>query len=212
MDKNPIEHSVQSQLVPMVIEKSPFGERAFDIYSRLLKDRIIFLGGPVDDHTANLIIAQLLFLESEDPKKDIQLYINSPGGSVTSALAMLDTMHYIKPDVATVCVGMAASAAAILLAAGQKGKRFILPNAEVMIHQPWGGAQGQATDIEITAKHIVATRERLNKILAKATGQSLEKIEKDVERDYFMSAEEAKKYGIIDEIFHQKGVTTAAKK
>jgi ATP-dependent Clp protease protease subunit len=212
MDKNPNNYDVRAQLVPMVIEKSPFGERAFDIYSRLLKDRIIFLGGPVDDNSANLIIAQLLFLESEDPKKDIQLYINSPGGSVTSALAMLDTMHYIKPDVATVCVGMAASAAAILLAAGQKGKRFILPNAEVMIHQPWGGAQGQATDIEITAKHIVATRERLNKILAKATGQSLEKIEKDVERDYFMSAEEAKKYGIIDEIFHQKGVTTAAKK
>ena len=205
--KNPL----YDQLVPMVVEKSPYGERAFDIYSRLLKERIIFLAGPIDDHVANLVIAQMLFLESEDPKKDIQLYINSPGGAVTAGLAMLDTMNYIKPDVATVCVGMAASAAAIILAAGQKGKRFALPNAEVMIHQPWGGAQGQATDIEITAKHIVATRERLNKILAKTTGQSLEKIEKDVERDYFMSAEEAKKYGIIDEIFHQKGAAVAKK-
>ncbi len=194
-----------NQLVPMVVEKSPYGERAFDIYSRLLKERIIFLGGPIDDHTANLIIAQLLFLESEDPKKDIQLYINSPGGSVTAGLAMLDTMNYIKPDVATVCVGIAASAAAIILAAGQKGKRFALPNAEVMIHQPWGGAQGQATDIEITAKQIIKTRDRLNKILAKATGQELKKIETDVERDYFMSAEEAKKYGIIDDIFSHKG-------
>ena len=201
MNKN----GLTSQLVPMVVEKSTFGERAFDIYSRLLKEHIIFLGGPIDDHVANLVIAQLLFLESEDPKKDIQIYINSPGGSVTSALAMLDTMHYIKPDVATVCVGMAASAAAIILATGAKGKRFALPNAEVMIHQPWGGAQGQATDIEITAKHIILTRERLNKILSKATGQPLERIEKDVERDYFMSADEAKKYGIIDEIFTHKG-------
>ena len=208
-------NTIVNQLVPMVIEKSPHGERAFDIYSRLLKERIIFLGGPIDDHTANLVIAQLLFLESEDPKKDIMLYINSPGGSVTSALAMLDTMNYIKPEVATVCVGIAASAAAIMLAAGGKGKRFALPNAEVMIHQPWGGAQGQATDIEITAKHIIATRERLNKILSKATGQPLERIEKDVERDYFMSAEEAKKYGIIDEIFTHKGekqATGSAKK
>ena len=196
---------LQSQLVPMVVEKSPYGERAFDIYSRLLKERIIFLGGPIEDHTANLVIAQLLFLASEDPKKDIQIYINSPGGSVTATLAMLDTMNYIKPDVATVCVGIAASGAAIMLAGGAKGKRFTLPNAEVMIHQPWGGAQGQATDIEITAKHIIATRERLNKILAKATGQSLERIEKDVERDYFMSAEEAKKYGVIDEIFAHQG-------
>ena len=182
-----------NQLVPMVVEKSPYGERAFDIYSRLLKERIIFLGGPIEDHTANLVIAQLLFLESEDPKKDIQIYINSPGGSVTATLAMLDTMNYIKPDVATVCVGIAASGAAIMLAGGAKNKRFALPNAEVMIHQPWGGAQGQASDIEITAKHIVATRERLNKILAKATGQSLEKIEKDVDRDYFMMADDAKK-------------------
>lgn len=189
----------------MVVEKTPMGERAFDIYSRLLKDRIIFVTGPIEDHMANLVIAQMLFLESEDPKKDIQLYINSPGGSVTSTLAMLDTMNYIKPDVATVVVGIAASGAAVLLAGGAKGKRFALPNAEVMIHQPWGGAQGQATDIEITAKHIVATRERLNKILAKATGQSLEKIAADVERDYFMSADEAKKYGVIDEIFTHKG-------
>ena len=194
-----------NQLVPMVVEKSPYGERAFDIYSRLLKERIIFLGGPIEDNTANLIIAQLLFLESEDPKKDIQIYINSPGGSVTATLAMLDTMNYIKPDVATVCVGIAASGAAIMLAGGQKGKRFALPNAEVMIHQPWGGAQGHATDIEITAKHIVATRDRLNKILVKATGQTMEKIEKDVERDFFMTSEEAKKYGIIDEIFLHKG-------
>lgn len=187
------------------------GERAFDIYSRLLKDRIIFLGGPIEDYTANLVIAQLLFLASEDPKKDIQLYINSPGGSVTATLAMLDTMNHIKPDVATVCVGIAASGAAIMLAGGAKGKRFALPNAEVMIHQPWGGAQGQATDIEITAKHIVATRDRLNKILAKATGQPLSKIETDVERDYFMSAEEAKKYGIVDEIFNSKAGGVAKK-
>ena len=198
-------YDIQNQLVPMVIEKSPYGERAFDIYSRLLKDRIIFLSGPIEDHTANLIIAQLLFLASEDPKKDIQLYINSPGGSVSAGLAMLDTMNHIKPDVATVCVGMAASAAAIILAAGTRGKRYALPNAEVMIHQPWGGAQGQATDIEITARHIIATRERLNKILSKATGQPLAKIEKDVERDYFMSAEDAKKYGLIDDVFTHKG-------
>jgi ATP-dependent Clp protease protease subunit len=205
-------HDIRAQLVPMVVEKSPMGERAYDIYSRLLKDRIIFLAGPIEDHTANLVIAQLLFLESEDPKKDIQLYINSPGGSVSAGLAMLDTMNHIKPDVSTVCVGIAASAAAIILAAGQKGKRFALPNAEVMIHQPWGGAQGQATDIEITAKHIIATRDRLNKILAKATGQDLKKIEKDVERDYFMMADEAKKYGLIDEVLNQKGITNTLKK
>ena len=198
------ENPIYNQLVPMVVEKTPMGERAFDIYSRLLKERIIFMGGPIDDHVANLVIAQLLFLESEDPKKDIVLYINSPGGSVTSTLAMLDTMNYIKPDVATVVVGIAASGAAVLLAGGAKGKRFALPNAEVMIHQPWGGAQGQATDIEITAKHIVATRDRLNKILAKATGQTVEKISTDVERDYFMSADEAKKYGIVDKIFTHK--------
>ena len=205
-------HDIRAQLVPMVVEKSPMGERAYDIYSRLLKDRIIFLAGPIEDHTANLVIAQLLFLESEDPKKDIQLYINSPGGSVSAGLAMLDTMNHIKPDVSTVCVGIAASAAAIILAAGQKGKRFALPNAEVMIHQPWGGAQGQATDIEITAKHIIATRDRLNKILAKATGQTLAKIEKDVERDFYMAADDAKKYGLVDEVLNQKGITTTLKK
>lgn len=191
-------------LVPMVIEKSQFGERAYDIYSRLLKERIIFLGGPIEDDMANLIIAQLLFLESEDPKKDISLYINSPGGSVTAGLAILDAMNHIKPHVSTVCVGIAASAAAVILSAGEKGKRYALPNSEVMIHQPWGGAQGQATDIEITAKHIIATRERLNKILAKATGQELSKIEKDVERDYFMTADEAKKYGIVDTVYKSK--------
>lgn len=191
-------------LIPTVIEKSQFGERAFDIYSRLLKDRVIFLGGPIDDNTANIVIAQLLFLESEDPKKDISLYINSPGGSVTATLAMLDTMNYIKPDVSTVCIGIAASGGAVLLSAGKKGKRYILPNAEVMIHQPWGGAEGQATDIEITAKHIVSTREKLNKILSKNTGQQLKQIEKDVERDFYMSSDDAKKYGIVDEIFKAK--------
>ena len=195
-----------SILIPTVIEKSSFGERAYDIYSRLLKERIIFLGGGIDDNVANIVIAQLLFLESEDPKKDIHLYINSPGGSVSAGLAILDTMNYVKPDVSTVCVGMAASAAAVILSAGKKGKRFVLPNSEVMIHQPWGGAEGQATDIEITAKHIIKTRENLYKILAKNTGQSLEKIQKDAERDYFMSAEEAKKYGIIDEIHKSNSV------
>lgn len=190
-----------NMLVPMVLEKSQFGERAYDIYSRLLKDRIIFLGGPIESEVANLVIAQLLFLESEDPKKDIYFYINSPGGSVTATLAMVDAMNHIKPDVSTVVVGMAASGAAVLLAAGAKGKRFALPNAEVMIHQPSGGAEGQATDIEITAKHILATRERLNKLLAKMSGQPLEKIEKDVERDFFMTAEEAKKYGLIDAVY-----------
>ncbi len=193
-----------SYLVPMVVEKSPFGERAYDIFSRLLKERVIFLGGPIEDDSANLVIAQLLFLEAEDPKKDIFLYINSPGGSVTSGLAVFDTMNHVKPHIATVCVGIAASAAAVLLTAGQKGKRFALPNAEIMIHQPWGGAQGQATDIEITAKHIIATRDRLNKILAKATGQPLTKIEKDVDRDFFMTADEAKKYGIIDQVYKTK--------
>jgi len=192
---------MHNQLVPIVVEKSAHGERAFDIYSRLLKERIIFLGGPIDDHVANLIIAQLLFLEAEDPKKDVSLYVNSPGGSVTATLAMLDTMNHIKPDVSTVCVGVAASGAAILLSAGQKGKRFALPNAEVMIHQPWGQAQGQAAEIEITAKHILSVRDKLNKILAKNTGQPLSKVENDVDRDFFMSADEAKKYGIIDEIY-----------
>ena len=188
-------------LVPMVVEKTQGGERAFDIYSRLLKERIVFVTGPIEDHMANLVVAQLLFLEAEDPKKDIFLYINSPGGSVTSTLAMIDTMHHIKPDVATVCVGMAASGGALLLSQGAKGKRAILPNAEVMIHQPLGGAQGQATDIEITAKHIIKTRDRLNKMLAKATKQSLKQIEKDVDRDFFMDAEEAVKYGIVDTVY-----------
>lgn len=199
MEKNT--HPRASMLVPMVIEKSQFGERAYDIYSRLLRERIVFLTGGVDDDTANLVIAQLLFLEAEDPKKDIFLYVNSPGGSVSAGLAILDTMNHVKPAVATVCVGMAASAAAVILASGAKGKRFALPNAEVMIHQPWGGAQGQATDIEITARHILATRDRLNKILSKASGQPLSKIEKDVERDYFMTADEAKKYGVIDTVY-----------
>ncbi len=191
-------------LVPMVVEKSQFGERGYDIYSRLLKDRIVFLGGAIDDDVANLIIAQLLFLESEDPKKDIFLYVNSPGGSVSAGLGIVDTMNHIKPDVATVCVGMAASMGSIILASGAKGKRFALPNAEVMIHQPWGGVQGQASDIEITARHILATRERLNKILAKASGQSLDKVEKDVDRDFFMTAEESKKYGLVDQVYKSK--------
>lgn len=187
-------------LVPMVVEKTNMGERAYDIYSRLLKERIVFLGGPIDDHVANLIIAQLLFLASEDPKKDISFYINSPGGHVSSGLAIVDTMNHVAPDVSTVCVGMAASMGAVLLSSGKKGKRFALPNAEVMIHQPSGGAEGQASDIAITAKHILATRERLNKILAKNTGQSLKKIETDVDRDFFMTADEAKTYGVIDKV------------
>jgi len=191
-----------SMLVPMVIEKSQFGERAYDIYSRLLKERIVFLGGAIDDDVANLVIAQLLFLEAEDPKKDISLYINSPGGSVTATLAMVDTMNHVKPNVSTVCVGMAASGAAILLSAGEKGKRFALPNAEIMIHQPHGGADGQATDIEITAKQILKLRAVLNKILSKNTGQPIAKIEKDVERDFFMTADEAKKYGLVDKVFN----------
>jgi ATP-dependent Clp protease protease subunit len=191
-------------LIPTVIEKEQFGERAYDIYSRLLKDRIIFLGGPIDDHVANLIIAQFLFLEAQDPKKPISLYINSPGGSASATLAMIDTMNHIKPDVSTICVGMAASGGALLLAAGAKGKRFALPNSEIMIHQPLGQASGQASDIAITAKNILTLRDRLNKILAAATGQPVSKIEKDVERDYFMYADEAKKYGLIDEVLKQK--------
>ncbi len=187
-------------LIPTVIEKSQFGERAYDIYSRLLRENIIFLGGPIDDYTANIVIAQLLFIQSEDPKKDISLYINSPGGSVTAAMAILDTMNHVKNDVSTVCVGLAASAAALLLSAGKKGKRFCLPNAEVMIHQPLGGVQGQATEIEITAKQILKIRENINKILAKNTGQPLSKVEKDVDRDYYLTAEEAKRYGLIDKV------------
>lgn len=191
-------------LIPTVIEKSSFGERAYDIYSRLLKDNIIFLGGQIDDHIANLVIAQLLFLQSEDAKKEINMYINSPGGSVSATLAIVDTMQHIKNDVSTVCVGIAASGAALVLSAGTKGKRFALPNAEVMIHQPLGGAEGQASDIEISAKHILKTRAILNKMLAKNTGQTLSKIEKDVDRDFFMDAEEAKKYGIVDQVMATK--------
>lgn len=187
-------------LVPTVIEKTQYGERAYDIYSRLLKERIIFLGTPVTNDVSNAIIAQLLFLESQDSEKDIKLYINSPGGSVTAGLAMYDTMQYIKPDVSTICVGMAASMGAVLLAAGAKGKRFALPNSEVMIHQVMGGAEGQASDIKIAAEHILKIKDRLNKILVEHTGQKMERIEKDTDRDYFMSADEAKKYGLIDKI------------
>jgi ATP-dependent Clp protease protease subunit len=187
-------------LIPTVIEKSQFGERAYDIYSRLLNERIIFLGGPIDDHVANLVIAQLLYLDHTDSKKDIHLYINSPGGSVTAGLAILDTMGFVKADVSTICVGIAASMGALLLSAGTKGKRFALPNSEVMIHQVMGGAEGQASDIEINAKHILRTKDTLNKILAKNTGKSFSQVEKDSDRDNYMSAEEAKKYGLIDDI------------
>ncbi len=191
-----------SYLIPTVIEKTTFGERAYDIYSRLLKENIIFLGGPIDDGVANTIIAQLLFLQAEDPKKDITLYVNSPGGHVTAGLAIIDTMNNIKNDVSTVCVGIAASMGAVILSAGKKGKRFALPNSEVMIHQPLGGVEGQAADIEISAKHILKMRDVLNKMLAKNTGQTLSKIEKDVDRDFFMSAEESKKYGLVDKVLN----------
>lgn len=187
-------------LVPTVIEQSPRGERAYDIYSRLLKDRIIMLSGPIDDTVANSVVAQLLFLDAQDPDKDIYLYINSPGGSVTAGMAIFDTMNFVNADVQTIVIGMAASMGSLLLTAGAEGKRFALPNAEVMIHQPLGGAQGQATEIEIAARHILKTREKLNKILADATGQPIEVIERDTERDNFMSAEEAKEYGLVDEI------------
>ena len=197
---NGMEKDIKDMLVPMVIEKTQGGERAFDIYSRLLKERIIFVTGPIEDHMANLVIAQLLFLEAEDPKKDISLYINSPGGSVSAGLGIVDTMHHIKPDISTVVVGMAASMGSIILSQGAKGKRYALQNAEVMIHQPWGGAQGQASDIEITARHILKTRERLNKMLAKASGKSLTQVEKDTDRDFFMDAQEAKRYGLVDEV------------
>lgn len=198
-------------LVPIVIEQTNRGERAYDIYSRLLKDRIIFLGAPIDDVFANLIIAQLLFLEAEDPEKDINLYINSPGGSVTAGLGIYDTMQYVKPPITTICLGQAASMGALLLTAGTKGKRFALPNARVMIHQPMGGFQGQATEIDIHAREILKIRERLNDILAKHTGQPLDKIALDTERDYFMSGEEAKRYGLIDEVITRplKGIKGA---
>ena len=191
-------------LVPTVVEQTGRGERAYDIYSRLLKDRIIFLSDEVNDTTASLVVAQLLFLEAEDPDKDIHLYINSPGGSVTAGMAIYDTMQYIKPDVSTICIGMAASMGAFLLAAGAKGKRLALPNSEIMIHQPLGGAQGQATDIEIHAKRILKIKETLNEILSERTGQPLEKIKMDTERDNFMSALEAKEYGLIDEVFTKR--------
>lgn len=187
-------------LIPTVIEKSSFGERAYDIYSRLLKERIIFLGGEITDDVANTIIAQILFLESEDSKKDIKLYINSPGGSVTAGLAIYDTMQYVKCHVQTICVGIAASMGAVLLTAGEPGKRFSLPNSEIMLHQVMGGAEGQAIDIKIRAEHILKIKDKLNRILATHTGQTLEKIEKDSDRDYFMTAEEAKKYGLVDKI------------
>jgi len=190
----------QSNLIPMVVERGEYGERSYDIYSRMLKERIIFVTGAIHDDMANTIVAQLLFLEAEDPKADIHLYINSPGGSVTAGLAILDTMNFIKPDVSTMCIGLAASMGSILLSSGAKGKRYALPNAEVMIHQPWGGAQGQASDIEITARHILKTRDRLNKILAKASGKKLSQVEKDVDRDFFMSAQEAQKYGLVDKV------------
>ncbi len=192
--------TISMPLVPMVVEKSQFGERAFDIYSRLLKERIIFLGEAIDDHVANLIIAQLLFLEAEDPKKEIKLYINSPGGSVTAALAIYDTMQYVKPDVITVCIGQAASAAAVLLAAGTTGKRMSLPNARVMIHQVMGGVEGQVRDVEIQTKEMVRIKHQINDILIKHTGQSLKKIETDTDRDFFMTPEEAKAYGLIDKV------------
>ncbi len=201
---------VRSQLlVPMVVEQTPRGERAFDIYSRLLKERVIFIVGPIEDHMANLVVAQLLFLESENPDKDIHLYINSPGGIITSGLSILDTMRFIKPDVSTLCIGQAASMGAVLLAAGKKGKRFALPHSRVMIHQPSGGTQGQATDIEIQAREILYMRERLNKVMAECTGQAMDKIARDVERDLFMSAEQAKDYGIIDGILERRTPTAA---
>jgi len=191
-------------LVPVVVEQTNRGERSYDIYSRLLKERIIFLGDEINDVTANLVVAQLLFLEAEDTDKDIQLYINSPGGSITAGFAIYDTMQYIKPDVSTICIGMAASMGAFLLAAGAKGKRFALPNADIMIHQPLGGAQGQAEDIRIHAERIIKTRDRLNRILSERTGQPLEKISRDTDRDFFMTAQEAKEYGIIDEVIKSR--------
>ena len=200
MHVTPRQATTGLNLVPMVVEQTPRGERAYDIYSRLLKERVIFLVGPVDDYVANVVVAQLLFLEAENPEKDISLYINSPGGVVTAGMAIYDTMRFIKPDVSTICVGQACSMGSFLLAAGTKGKRYILPNSRVMIHQPSGGAQGQATDIAIQAKEILYLRERLNTELAQNTGQTIEKIAQDVDRDYFMSAEEAKAYGVVDSV------------
>jgi ATP-dependent Clp protease protease subunit len=199
-------------MVPMVIEQSGRGERAYDIYSRLLRERVIFLVGPVNDQTANLVVAQLLFLESENPDKDIHLYINSPGGSVSAGLSIYDTMEFIKPDVSTLCMGIAASMGSFLLMAGAKGKRASLPNARVMIHQPSGGAQGQATDIEIHAREIIKTREQLNKIYAERTGQTIEKIQSDMERDFFLDAEEAKAYGLIDQVLTRRAPAPSSSK
>lgn len=198
-------------LIPMVVEQTGRVERAYDIYSRLLKERIVFIGLPIDDNVASLVIAQLIYLEAEDPEKDISLYINSPGGGITSGMAIYDTMQYIKPDISTICIGQAASFGAILLAAGTKGKRSALPHSRIMIHQPWGGVQGQASDIEIHTKEIIIQRKRLNEILKKHTGQSFEKIVKDTDRSYFMSAEEAKKYGLIDQVITEKRSETKAK-
>jgi ATP-dependent Clp protease protease subunit len=200
-----------AQLVPMVVEQTARGERAFDIYSRLLKERIVFIVGPVEDQMANLVVAQLLFLEAENPDKDISLYINSPGGVVTAGLSIIDTMHFIKPDISTLCIGQAACMGAHLLAAGTKGKRFALPNSRVMIHQPSGGSQGMASDIEIQAKEILYLRERLNKMLSDWTGQPVEKISRDVERDFFLSAEAAKEYGIVDQVFDRRAAVPAPK-
>ena len=203
------EHEAQ-YLIPTVIEKTQYGERAYDIYSRLLKERIVFLAGPITDGMANAVIAQLLFLDSQDSKADIKLYINSPGGSVTAALAIYDTMEFVKSDISTICIGIAASASAVLLAAGAKGKRFTLPNSEVLIHQVMGGAEGQATEILIAAKHIERMKKHLNEILAKHTGQSESKIEQDTDRDYWLTAEEAKKYGLVDEIIKRKSIRPTA--
>ena len=207
---NTMSKKITNNLVPMVVEQTPRGERAFDIYSRLLKERIIFVIGPIDDISSNLVVAQLLFLESENPTKDINLYINSPGGSVTAGLSVYDTMQFIKPDVSTLCIGQAASMGAILLAGGKKGKRFALPNSRVMIHQPLGSFQGQATDFDIQAKEILSIRSRLNEILSKHTNQTLKKIQNDTERDNFMVAEEAKKYGIIDDILQSRDIKTTS--
>lgn len=205
-------YDIYNQMVPIVIETTGRGERAFDIYSRLLKERIVFLGTPIDDTIASLVIAQLLFLESEDPDKDIHLYINSPGGSVSAGLAVYDTMQYIRPEVSTICIGMAASMAAVLLAGGQKAKRSVLPNARVMIHQPWGGVQGTASDIRIQAEEILKTKKRINEILASHTGKPVEEIEKDTDRDYYMSSQEAKDYGLIDNILIKRIVEAKKEK
>ena len=202
--------TITNQLVPMVVEQTSRGERAYDIYSRLLKERVIFIVGPIEDHMANLIVAQLLFLESENPDKDIHLYINSPGGSVTAGMSIYDTMQFIKPDVSTMCTGLAASMGAVLLTAGTTGKRFCLPHARTMIHQPLGGFQGQASDIEIHAKEILSTRERLNALLAQHTGQPLERIDKDTDRDFFMSASESVEYGLVDQVLSKRSAEKSA--